>query len=221
MVQRKIIKIDESLCNGCGSCVTACAEGAIEIVDGKARVISDTFCDGLGACIGECPSGAMKIVVREADAFDEEAAKYRVNQSRSSRPGLRTRSFGPSSQLSSWPIQMALAHADAPYFRDAKLLIASDCSAFANPSISDFIKGKAVLIGCPKLDETGPFVRKLAEILKANEIGGITLLYMEVPCCSNLVRLVQEAIRRSGKSIPVEQFICMIDGGVSKADKAP
>jgi Pyruvate/2-oxoacid:ferredoxin oxidoreductase delta subunit len=252
MVQRKIIKIDESLCNGCGNCMIACSEGAIKIVDGKAHVISDTFCDGLGACIGECPVGALTIEVREAQAFDEEAAKSHLPQSRVHETQLRAvktgeekqelrfqemctatlnkssnvgperhmRKLGQSSQLSGWPIQMRLAHTDAPYFKNARLLIAADCSAFACPSIPDFIKGKVVLIGCPKLDEAGPFVDKLAEILSTNEIKSITILHMEVPCCSNLVRLVLKAMKKSGKNTPLEQFTCMIGGGVLKEDKA-
>ena len=125
-----------------------------------------------------------------------------------------------SSQLSSWPIQVRLAQADAPYFKDARLLIAADCSGFASPSISNFIKGKVVLIGCPKLDETKPFVEKLSEILRSNEVKEITVLHMEVPCCSNLVRLVLEAVLKSGKNISLEQFICMIDGAVVKREKA-
>jgi len=180
MVRRKIIKIDDSLSNGCGNCIIACSKGAIQIVDGKARVVSDTFCDGLGACIGECPVGALTIEAREAQAFDEEAAKSHLDQSKSRKtqlsaakmgdetqesgpiapcnvtfpksvdagPERHMRKLGPSSQLSSWPIQMRLAHVDAPYFKDSRLLIAADCSAFACPSISEFIKGKVVLIGC-------------------------------------------------------------------------
>ncbi|MDD1753939.1 MAG: 4Fe-4S binding protein [Methanotrichaceae archaeon] len=251
MVRRKIIKIDESLCNGCGNCIIACSEGAIKVVDGKVRVVSDTFCDGLGACIGECPEGALTIEEREAEDFDEEAAKSHLNQLKSleirSRkkvgekkqesgpiapcsvtfhnsldlgPERHMRKLGLSSQLSSWPIQMRLAHIDAPYFKDARLLIAADCSAFACPSISQFIKDKVVLIGCPKLDETGQFVGKLAEILHSNEVKEITVLHMEVPCCTNLVKLVSEAVRASGKTIPVEQFICMVDGAVVKKETA-
>jgi hypothetical protein len=130
------------------------------------------------------------------------------------------RKLGPSSQLSSWPIQMRLAHTNAPYFNNASLLIAADCSAFACPSISDFIKDKVVLIGCPKLDETASFIEKLAEILSANDIKDITVLHIEVPCCSHLVRLVLEAMKKSGKKIPISQFICMIGGDVTAEDKA-
>jgi ferredoxin len=251
MVRRKIIRIDEALCNGCGNCMIACAEGAIEMVNGKARVVGDRFCDGLGACIGECPVGALTIEEREAEEYDEKASKAHLSQSNPGKSQLETeklgeegkerrpmtpcnisfnrstrgpehhkRKLGPSSQLKSWPIQMRLAHADAPYFKDAKLLIAADCSAFACPSISDFIKGRVVLIGCPKLDEKGPFVEKLAEILRSNEVKEITILHMEVPCCSNLVRLVLEAVRKSGKNISPDRFICNIDGSVVKDDEA-
>ena len=252
MVKRNIIKIDESLCNGCGSCVIACSEGAIEMKDGKARVVRESFCDGLGACIGECPTGALTIERREAEAFDEKAAaeQQQSKAERSSpagkkaeeegsesgpvapctlpihRPqaqmgrgegrGQHLKTLGPSSQLSSWPVQMRLAHTDAPYFKDASLLIAADCSAFACPVISEFIRKRVVLIGCPKLDPGESFVSKLAEILKSNEIRDITVLRMEVPCCSHLMNLVEEALKRSGKNIPLDQFICMIDGKVVK-----
>ena len=247
LVQRKIIKIDESLCNGCGNCIVACSEGAIMLADGKARVVSDAFCDGLGACIGECPTGALTIEVREAQAFDEEAARANLSQSRSPReesaknmpptkiqsmpmspchaafhkatgegPQRHMRPLDASSQLCSWPIQMRLAHVDAPYFKNARLLIAADCSAFAVPSISEFIKGRIVLIGCPKLDETDLFLEKLTEILRSNDIKEITVLHMEVPCCSNLLRLVSQAIRESGKDIPLQKFICMIGGSTAK-----
>ena len=234
MVKRNIIKIDESLCNGCGSCVIACSEGAIEMKDGKARVVRESFCDGLGACIGECPTGALTIERREAEAFDEKAAAEHLQQSkaegsspagkkaeeegsesgpvapctlpihrpqasqmgRGEGPGQHLNKLGPSSQLSSWPVQMRLAHTDAPYFKDASLLIAADCSAFACPVISEFIRKRVVLIGCPKLDPGEPFVSKLAEILKSNEIRDITVLRMEVPCCSHLMNLVEEALKR-------------------------
>jgi Pyruvate/2-oxoacid:ferredoxin oxidoreductase delta subunit len=256
MVQRKVINIDETLCDGCGNCIIACPEGAIRMVEGKARVVSDKFCDGLGACIGECPVGALTIEERETEEFDQEAAnahlklqnvdglnaKIDVKSDEKQElhpmalcsvafgkspknaleigPGQHIRKLGPSSQLSSWPIQMRLAHTNAPYFHNARLLIAADCSAFACPTVSDFIKGKAVLIGCPKLDETASFLKKLAEILSANEIEDITVLRMEVPCCSHLVRLVLEAVKRSGKKLPISQFICMIGGDVTAEDKA-
>jgi ferredoxin len=247
MVRRKIIKIDESLCNGCGNCVIACSEGAIQMLDGKARVVSDTFCDGLGVCIGECPTGALTIEERDTEEFDEKAAKEHLKSEKSAvhfpKKKIETESakrqehpatpqsshiskmlrillpkLSPSSQLSSWPIQMSLAPANAPYFRNSSLLIAADCSAFACPNVPDLIKGKVVLIGCPMLNETRPFVDKLTEILQGNDILDITVLHMEVPCC-NLVQLVSEAINRSGKQIPLSQYICMIGGDVAKEDK--
>ena len=246
LVQRKIIKIDESLCNGCGNCIVACSEGAIKLADGKARVVSDAFCDGLGACIGECPTGALTIEMREAQVFDEEAARANLSRSKSQQeesaktpsPKIQSMPMSPchaafhkasvcgpqrhmkrldaSSQLCSWPIQMRLAHTDAPYFKNARLLIAADCSAFAASSISEFIRGRIVLIGCPKLDETDIFLEKLTEILRSNDIKDITVLHMEVPCCSNLVRLVSQAIKESGKDIPLQKFICMIGGFTAK-----
>ncbi len=258
MVRRKIIKIDQTLCNGCGNCIVACAEGAIRLIDGKAQVVSDRFCDGLGACIGECPVGALTIEERETEEFDQDAAKAHLKSDNEPGPGPKKddeksdkelsavapctisyskspgtaqqiepeigpgrhmRKLSPSSQLSSWPIQMRLAHANAPYFQGSSLLIAADCSAFACPSISEFIKGRRVLIGCPKLDETGPFSAKLAEILTINDIKDIAILYMEVPCCSHLVRLVLDAVKKSGKKIPVSEHLCMIDGQVTEKDK--
>jgi hypothetical protein len=184
--------------------------------------------------------------VREAQAFDEEAARANLSRSKGQQeesvktpsPKIQSMPMSPchaafhkdsvdgpqrhikkldaSSQLCSWPIQMRLAHTDAPYFKNARLLIAADCSAFAAPSISEFIKGRIVLIGCPKLDETDIFLEKLTEILRSNDIKDITVLHMEVPCCSNLVRLVSQAIRESGKDIPHHKFICMIGGSTAK-----
>ena len=255
MVLRKIIKIDESLCTGCGNCIIACAEGAIKMVKGKAKVVSDKFCDGLGACIGECPAGALTIEERETEEFDEKAAKAQLKSEGSEGlhekmesktderqkpptmdpcsiyfgkssetspeegPGQHMHKLGPSAQLSSWPIQMRLAHANAPYFKNSRLLMAADCSAFACPTIPYFITGKVVLIGCPKLDETKPFVEKLIKILRSNDILDITVLHMEVPCCTNLVRLVSEAVKQSGKKIPINKLVCMIEGNVTEEDK--
>lgn len=245
MIRRKTIKINEALCNGCGKCMIACAEDAILVANGKAQVISDKFCDGLGACIGECPVGAITIEERVAEEFNGETAKAHLNppisgkdltsmgegsqelqspvpsstslnKSKDAGPRCHLRKLGPSSQLSNWPIQMRLVNTDAPYFKDARLLIAADCSGFASPSISEFIKGRIVLISCPKLDEPGPFVEKLAEILRSNEIKDITVLHMEVPCCSNLARLVLKSIEMSHKKANLNLFICMIDGTVAE-----
>lgn len=268
MVRRNIIKIDESLCDGCGSCVLACPESAIEIIGGKARVVRESHCDGLGACIGECPTGALSIEEREAEEFDELAAKAAVESARkatlpghgrgcedgdgpregeggcpmalrgagagrlgsSKLAGRRRRAPGPAAgidseakaapgaarpELSNWPVQMSLAHVDAPYFDGARLLIAADCTAFASPAVhKDFIRGRITLIGCPKLDERKSFVEKLAAILAAHEVEDIAVLEMEVPCCSNLEAFVRQALKMAGKEVPVKSFILGIEGEV-------
>ncbi|NYT02614.1 MAG: 4Fe-4S dicluster domain-containing protein [Methanosarcinales archaeon] len=240
MALRKIIRIDQELCDGCGACITACAEGAIKLIDGKARVVSDRFCDGLGACLKECPAGALTIEEREAEEFDEQAALACLREELeaaakkrpppemtgcmaafSLRPQPRPRAPSPSrepaSQLSNWPVQMRLVPPTAPYLQDARLLIAADCTAFACPTIQgDFIQGRVTLAGCPKLDETEPFLEKLTSILRSNQVKDIAVLIMEVPCCSQLVRLVETAVARSGKSIPVQSSVVSIDGLVTK-----
>ncbi|OPY31260.1 MAG: ferredoxin [Methanomassiliicoccales archaeon PtaU1.Bin124] len=229
MVKRKIIEIDESLCTGCGNCVTACAEGAMELRDGKAKVVKESFCDGLGACIGECPAGALKIVEREAEDFSEEDVKEHLARRScddipiQACPGSGPRKFhsgpkgeagGGSSQLSTWPIQIRLVPPNAPYLRNARLLIAADCTAFACGFIQrDFIKDRVVLIGCPKLDDNQEFVDKLTTIFRVNEIKDVILLHMDVPCCRVSKKLVHMAIERSGKTIPMEEFMVYADGG--------
>jgi len=230
---RKIIKIDQSLCNGCGECITACAEGAIELKDGKARVVSDSFCDGLGACLAVCRQGALTIEEREVEEFDEKAAKEHqrgadavvtpctvpitLKPDQRTKPDFSHEKIKPgqdnANQLSGWPIQMRLVRPWAPYLQGARLLVAGDCTAFAYPAIQkDFIQGRVALVGCPKLDDTAPFVDKLREILKANEIRDITVLHMTVPCCSQLETLVAEAVLRSGKNVPQKSFVVGIDG---------
>jgi Pyruvate/2-oxoacid:ferredoxin oxidoreductase delta subunit len=240
MVKRKIIKIDESKCTGCGDCITACAEGAIELKGGKARVVSDSFCDGLGACLAVCPAGALTIEERETEEFDETAVKKHQRQKKKEiavSPCTAPVSLTPATtdggagrpetgkagaqmeiaQLSNWPIQMRLVRPGAPYLQGASLLVAADCTAFAYPGIQkDFIKGRVTLVGCPKLDETEPFINRLAEILKANDIKDITVLHMTVPCCSQLDRLVLEANKRSGKKVPVESYVVGIEGNLIK-----
>lgn len=221
---RKIIKIDQQLCNGCGDCITACAEGAIQLHDGKARVVSDSFCDGLGACLAICPQGALRIEEREASPFDEEAARVHKSLAQNhgrmdhaSQADFTREKIKPgqdqANELCGWPIQMRLARPWAPYLKGARLLVAGDCTAFAYPAIQqDFIKGRAVLVGCPKLDETETFVEKLAEILRQNEIQDIAVLHMTVPCCSQLAKLVKKAVRQSRKDVPVKVYVVGIDG---------
>ncbi len=230
MVKRKIIKIDKSLCTGCGNCVTACAEGAIELKGGKAEVVSETFCDGLGACLGECPTGALTIEEREAPEFSELAAKEHIQQKKdltltpcacpSSGPRMfkvKEESTGVSSttsQLSTWPIQLRLVPTNAPYLWNASLLIAADCSGFACGSMQEqFVKGRVALIGCPKLDDNDAYVQKLSDILSANPIKDITLVHMEVPCCRQLKRLVLMALQKSGRQVPMTEYVVKIEGG--------
>ncbi len=238
MAKRKIIKIDESRCTGCAECITACAEGAIELKGGKARVVSDSFCDGLGACLAVCPEGALTIEEREADEFDLQAAKqHQIHKElpvspctapiilkplakpaeEAGKPHAGTAASTEASQLSSWPVQMRLVRPGAPYLKGASLLVAGDCTAFAYPRIQqEFIKGRVPLVGCPKLDEREPFISRLSEILKANDIKDITVLHMTVPCCAQLNRLVTEAIKRSGKDVPVKAYVVGTDGHLTE-----
>ena len=204
---RKIIKIDESRCNGCGACAAACHEGAIEIVDGKAVLTREDYCDGLGDCLPECPADAISFEEREASAYDE-AAVLAAKQ----KGGSHT-SAGVS-QLAQWPCQIKLAPVNAPYFNGAELLIAADCTAYAYANIhEDFMKGKVTLIGCPKLDSVD-YSEKLAEIMRYNDIKSVTILRMEVPCCGGLETAVKKALQESGKNIPWNTITISIDGKI-------
>ncbi len=248
-MKRKIIEIDRGLCDGCGLCATACAEGALELdAEGKAVLARDIFCDGLGACLDVCPTGALKVVEKEASAYDEEAAVAHVERTRGTEaaakvhrtapaaprphsgcPGSAMRSFTPAaaassapaaaaagaapSELGQWPIQLHLVSPAAPCFRECDLLIAADCTAFALGSFhAELLRGKALVIACPKLDRTEGYVEKLAELIKANTVYSITVAIMEVPCCSGLWRIAEEAIARSGKSIAARKVVIGIGG---------
>ena len=224
---RKVVQIDEAKCNGCALCVPACAEGAIVIVNGKARLASDVYCDGLGACLGKCPQDAITVEERPADEFDAKAAERRLaakkaptpaaKPAHSGCPGSRMMSLRPSapiaasvttgespSQLSNWPVKMVLAPTTAPWYQAATLLIAADCSAFANGDFHRrFLSGKPLLTFCPKFGDMDGQKAKLAEILRANDVRGVDVLYMQVPCCRGLAWLVQEAAAESGKQIPI------------------
>lgn len=232
---RKIIKIDENRCNGCGACAAACHEGAIEIIDGKAVLTREDYCDGLGDCLPECPTDAISIEEREAPAYDETAvlaAKQKkagqdVKTSHAGCPGMRARqvvhpkrenvsSHMPErvSQLGQWPCQIKLAPVNAPYFNGAKLLIAADCTAYAYANIhEEFMKGKITLIGCPKLD-SGDYSEKLTEIIRNNDIKSVIILRMEVPCCGGLEAAAKRALQDSGKFIPWQTITISIDGNV-------
>lgn len=199
---RKIIQIDEEKCNGCGLCAEACQEEAIAIIDGKARLIRDDYCDGLGNCLPACPAGAINFIEREAAAYDEAAVMANKQKK------------GVSSQLRQWPVQIKLAPLRAPYFQNAHLLIAADCTAYAYGNFhQDFICGKVTLIGCPKLDSVD-YSEKLTEIIRQNEIKSVTILRMEVPCCGGIERAAVTALKESGKMIPWQVVTISIDGRI-------
>ena len=226
-MKRKIITIDEEKCNGCGLCVNACHEGAIELVNGKAKLISESYCDGLGACLPQCPMDAIAIEEREAEAFDEAYARQHQQDALEkakppipeeahtcSCPGAASRAIertrtpavpadaAPQSQLMQWPCLIKLAPVNAPYFHQANLLVAASCTAYAYANIhSEFMRGRVTLIGCPKLDGVD-YSEKLTAILKANEVKSVTVLRMDVPCCGGIVTAVKNAILQSGELIP-------------------
>ena len=216
---RKIIHIDEEKCNGCGLCAEACHEGAIEMVNGKARLMRDDYCDGLGDCLPACPTGAITFTEREAAAYDEEAVKRHLAKrdgapsasgTAASQPGLAPQ----PSQLCQWPVQIKLAPVSAPYFSGARLLIAADCTAYAYASFhQDFIRGRVTLIGCPKLDGVD-YTEKLTEILSGNNIRDLTIVRMEVPCCGGIQHAATEALKASGKFIPWQVVTISTDGRI-------
>lgn len=209
---RRIIHIDEEKCNGCGLCANACHEGAIGMVDGKARLLRDDYCDGLGDCLPSCPAGAISFVEREAAAYDEKAVKAHMEARAAASVSSGT--SGPESQLSQWPVQIKLAPVKAPYFEGAKLLVAADCTAFAYGNFhNDFIRGKITLVGCPKLDSVD-YSEKLTEILRQNAIKSVTVVRMEVPCCGGLENAVKKALMASGKMIPWQVVTISIDGKI-------
>ena len=256
---RRIIKINEDLCNGCGACAAACHEGAIGMVDGKARLLKDDYCDGLGDCLPTCPTGAIIFEEREAAAYDEAAVKTRMAQRQnacdaagcpsagisstvssstaphhSGCPGSQSRSiareareipistetlsleksFSMESRLTQWPVQIKLAPVQAPYFKDARLLIAADCTAFAYGNFhNDFIAGRITLIGCPKLDMVD-YSEKLTEIIRLNDIKDVTIVRMEVPCCGGIENAAKRALQASGKFIPWQVVTVRTDGSL-------
>lgn len=214
---RQIIHIDQEKCNGCGACANACHEGAIQMVDGKAALIRDDYCDGLGDCLPACPTGAITFEEREAAAYDHEAVqKHLAAQSKVSQESqLSHQAKAPQeSQLSQWPVQIKLAPLTAPYFDQAHLLIAADCTAYAYASFhQDFIRGRVTLIGCPKLDAVD-YTEKLTQILRQNSIKSLTIVRMEVPCCGGLEHAATQALKASGRFIPWQVVTIGIDGRI-------
>ncbi|RHE76824.1 4Fe-4S dicluster domain-containing protein [Blautia obeum] len=231
---RRIIHIDEEKCNGCGACAAACHESAIGMVDGKAKLLRDDYCDGLGDCLPACPTGAITFVEREAAAYDEEAVlanqRKKAGENKSAHhmsggcPGSRMRQMkrettAPTenkmeSQLQQWPVQIKLVPTQAPYFEGAKLLIAADCTAYAYANFhQDFIRGKVVLVGCPKLDSVD-YSEKLEEIIQSHNISSMTVVRMEVPCCGGLEMAAKKALQNSGKFIPWQVVTISVDGKI-------
>ena len=250
-VLRKVVKIDEEKCDGCGVCVPACAEGALQIVDGKAKLVSETYCDGLGACLGECPQGAITIEEREANEFDEEAVEHHLHQRERIEeelpcgcpsatvtqfekekvpfgcPSARVTRFdtvegtgvapadaaSQRSMLGHWPVQLTLVPPGAPFLQGADLVLAADCVPFAYAGFhSDFLKDHALLVACPKLDDFQAHLSKLTEILRQSQVKSLSVVHMEVPCCSGLVHMAREAMRASGKEIPFREVTVGIRG---------
>lgn len=229
---RKIIKIDEEKCNGCGACAAACHEGAIEMVNGKAKLTREDYCDGLGDCLPACPVDAITFEEREAPAYDEEAVRAAKMQNlgvklpcgcpgtlsktikRDSQPAAPRTASGPVSQLSQWPCQIKLVPVNAPYFDGANLLIAADCTAFAYGNFhNEFIRNHITLIGCPKLDE-GDYAEKLTQIIANNDIKSVKVVRMEVPCCGGIENAVKRALQSSGKFIPWQVVTVSTDGKI-------
>jgi NAD-dependent dihydropyrimidine dehydrogenase PreA subunit len=236
---RKIIEIDEELCDGCGQCVPDCAEGSLQIVNGKAKLVEDKLCDGLGACLGACPQGALKIIEREADEFDEEAVEEYLESLKKEEsqaavkqaappvgggcPSAQLRSFAPqspcqsaniptaqanaASALTHWPIQIRLIPPTAPFLKNADVLIAADCTAVAVPGFQEkYLQDKVVMMGCPKFDDAESYIEKFAQIVNTAELNSITILIVEVPCCSAMNIIVDKAFTKAGKRVPVEQI---------------
>jgi len=231
---RQIVNIDEEKCNGCGACVPACAEGALQIIDGKAKLIGESYCDGLGACLGECPQGAITIEERTAEEFDEVAVKHYLEQKehatevlpcgcpsttvtqfeRQETRGDTTREVTEQrSMLSHWPIQLTLVPPKAPFLDQADLVLAADCVPFAYARFhQDFIREHALLVACPKLDDFDAHLKKLTDILSYSSVTSLTVVHMEVPCCSGLVQMVKQAIQLSGKDVPLKEITVSIKG---------
>ncbi len=228
---RKIIHIDQEKCNGCGACANACHEGAIEMVNGKAVLTNEHYCDGLGDCLPACPTGAIRFEEREAPAYDEaavHAAKMKKHgiSAGAGCPGSRAQLLSrapaqpatplnqPESQLRQWPVQIKLAPVNAPYFEGANILVAADCTAYAYANFHQkFIRGRIVLVGCPKLDE-GDYTEKLTRIFSENNIKSLTIVRMEVPCCGGLERAAKNALQASGKFIPWQVETISVDGRI-------
>ena len=244
---RKIIEIDEALCNGCGNCIVSCAEGALQIVEGKAKLLEERYCDGLGACLGDCPTGALKVIERYAEDFDEKAVEHHLAELKETPqhvpetlpcgcPSTHLQTFAPKtacnkvnqplsnlsteSALSHWPVQIRLVPAEAPFLRNADLLVIADCTAIAYPDFHrDLLTGKVVLMGCPKFDDVQHYVEKFTEIFQKANIRSVSTVVMEVPCCQGLPVIVKKAMDNAGKRVPMEYLVIGFQGDILKREK--
>ncbi len=237
MTVRKIVEIDEDKCDGCGQCIVDCEEGALRIVDGKARIVKDIYCDGLGACLGHCPEDAITVEPREAEAFDEVATEAFLKTKAKDKPkvddsfacpGMAAKTLTPKaeavsqpadgstpSQLSQWPVQLKLVSPNAPYFAGSDLLLVADCVPFAMGNFHDtLLKKHAVAIGCPKLDEGEGHIEKVKAIIEGNDLNSFSVVHMEVYCCSGLTAIARKAIARSGKALAFEDITIGVNGQV-------
>jgi ferredoxin len=214
VIKRKIVNINENLCNGCGNCIPNCAEGALQIVNGKAKIIKEVYCDGLGACLGQCPQGAITIIERAAEPFDENEVHEHLKNKTTSTPSTSIQA-NSTRQKPQWPIKLNLVPTKAPFFENANLLLAADCVPVALKNFHDTLMfGKRVVIGCPKFDDARVYAQKLTEILKQNNIATVTVAHMEVPCCTGLRWAVNKALELSGKQIPVKEYEIKIGGEI-------
>ncbi len=240
-VIRKVIEINEELCDGCGQCVPDCAEGALQLVDGKVKMLADKYCDGLGACLGACPTGALKIIEREADEFDEEAVmellKSKAKEEQTVEPktaslgsqGLQPQTpcqsanrpqsglalAGSESSLSHWPVQIRLVPPRAPFLKNADLLVAADCVPVAYPYFHrDLLANRAIMMGCPKFDDVNGYVQKFVEVFETAKPRSIKLAIMEVPCCGGMRMIVKEALKQANMDIPIDEVIVTAKGEI-------
>lgn len=244
-ISRKIIQIDDELCNGCGQCVPDCAEGSLQIIDGKARLVADKLCDGLGACLGSCPTGALKIIEREADEFDEEAVEHflaskekatakQVTERMGGCPSAQLQNFRPmspcqaanvpsaqaGSALSHWPVQIRLIPATAPFLKNCDLLVAADCTAVAYAGLQkDFLAGRVVMMGCPKFDDQQLYIDRFTEIFRTSVLKSLTILIMEVPCCHSMLQIIRQAYDAVKPDLQVRQVVISTRGEI-KAEAA-
>ncbi|MBN1367227.1 MAG: hypothetical protein JW967_04830 [Dehalococcoidales bacterium] len=230
-IVRKIVHIDEAKCNGCGDCAGKCAEGALQIIEGKAKLLSETYCDGLGACLGDCPQGAITIEERPAEAFSEAAVEHHlkevekvlpcgcssatVQEFERKEPAGKSVRGGVKSSLGHWPVQLTLVPPQAPFLKNADIVLVADCVPFAYPKLhEDFLAGRAVLVACPKLDDFDAHQEKLAQVLAAAKPKSLTIVHMEVPCCSGLVHMARQAIATSGVKVPVKEIMIGVKGEI-------